>query len=65
MRPGVWRREAAAILAGMALTALALGACSHAPAPPAKDPTKGEFYTPEEMVRLGPAERDRYCSFME
>lgn len=42
-----------------------LSACSRAPAPAPKDPTMGEFYTPEEVIRLSPGERDRYCGYLE
>jgi nucleoid-associated protein YgaU len=47
------------------LTGTVLAGCSHGPVPPAKDPTKGEFYTTEEMQRLPKGERTRYCEVME
>jgi nucleoid-associated protein YgaU len=44
---------------------LGLGACSHGPVPPPKDPTAGEFYTNDEVLRLPAAERNRYCGYLE
>jgi nucleoid-associated protein YgaU len=50
---------------GLGGLCLAASGCSRGPAPPAKDPTKGEYYSAEEVARLSSAERDRYCSYME
>lgn len=56
---GLRRFGLAAILLGL------VAGCSHGPVPPAKDPTKGEFYKPEEVLRLPADERERYCSYLE
>ncbi len=45
--------------------ALLIGGCAHGPQPAVKDPAQGQYYTQEEMARLSPAERDRYCEAME
>jgi nucleoid-associated protein YgaU len=51
--------------AGWVGLALVVGACSHGPVPPVKDPTKGEFYTNEEILRLPADQRERYCETMD
>lgn len=54
------RRIIVLLLAGVAWTA----GCATGPAPPLKDPAKGEFYTSDEMLRLRGAEADRYCGYL-
>lgn len=45
---------------------LALGAgCATGPQPPVKDPSKAEYYSADELMRLDGPERDRYCAYME
>lgn len=57
--------RAARACLGVGLLSLAAGGCSHGTPPPAKDPTKGEYYTTEEVQQLPKDERDRYCSYLE
>jgi len=61
-RGNLWLAAGGAVLTLACLTL----ACSHGgPVPPPRDPSRGEYYTEDEMRRLPPDELDRYCSFME
>ncbi len=57
-------RRFLALVAILAPLALNLAGCAGGPLPPVKDPSKGEFYTPDEMLRLRGAQADQYCQYM-
>lgn len=52
------------VLCSLVIAESGLAGCAGGPAPAVKDPSKGEFYTPDEMLRLRGAQADQYCSYM-
>lgn len=57
------RRTVLWLAAGGTILSLA---CSHGgPVPAPRDPSRGEYYTEDELRRLPAGDLDRYCSFME